>query len=99
MGKGKWSFLDLIWDKTPALGFSEIGDIPVTLITGVKVAEKPAHALKTVEGRKLWGQYQSEWVQPFPQGKVVLTTRSGHFVQDDEPELVLKELDSLLNKL
>lgn len=99
MGKGKWCFLDLIWDKTPALGFSEIGDIPVTLIAGIRVAEKPAHALETLEGRKLWGQYQSEWVHPFPRGKVVLSTQSGHMVQDDEPELVLQELDNLLSNL
>jgi pimeloyl-ACP methyl ester carboxylesterase len=98
MGKGKWCFLDLIWDKTPALGFSEIGDIPVTLIAGVKVPEKPSSIFESAEGRKLWGQYQSEWVQRFPQGKAVLTTNSGHFIQDDEPELVLKELKSLLNK-
>lgn len=99
MGKGKWCFLDLIWDKTPALGFSEIGDIPVTLIASVKVAEKPSNVFESAQGRKLWGQYQSEWVQKFPQGKAVLTTRSSHFVQKDEPELVLKELNHLLSEL
>jgi len=98
MGKGKWCFLDLIWDKTPALGFSQIGDIPVTLIAGVKVPEKPSSVFESAEGRKLWGQYQSEWVQQFPRGKAVLSTNSGHFIQDDEPELVLKELKKLLNK-
>lgn len=98
MGKGKWCFLDLIWDKTPALGFSEIGDIPVTLIAGVKVPEKPASVFDTVEGRKLWADFQREWVEHFPQGKAVMTIHSGHFVQDDEPELVLRELVNLLNK-
>ncbi len=98
MGKGKWCFLDLIWNKTPAIGFSQMGDIPVTLIAGVEVPEKPSSIFESVEGRKLWGQYQSEWVQRFPRGKAVLTTNSGHFVQDDEPELVLKELKNLLNK-
>lgn len=99
MGEGKWCFLDLIWDKTPALGFSKIGDIPVTLIASVKVAEKPSNVFESAQGRKLWGQYQSEWVQEFPRGKAVLTTRSSHFVQKDEPELVLKELNHLLNEL
>lgn len=98
MGKGKWCFLDIIWDKTPALGFSEIGDIPVTLIAGVKVPGKPSGVFESAEGRKLWGQYQREWVERFPQGKAVLTTHSGHFVQDDEPALVLKELHNLINK-
>ena len=35
MGEGKWCFLDVIWDKSEAVGFSEIGDIPVTLIAEV----------------------------------------------------------------
>lgn len=99
VGQGKWCFLDLIWDKRPALGFSEIGDIPVTLIAGVKVPAKPSNAFESTEGRRLWGQYQSEWVSLFPQGKAVVTKHSGHFIQDDEPELVLKELDNLLHKL
>jgi pimeloyl-ACP methyl ester carboxylesterase len=99
VGKDKWCFLDLSWDKSPALGFSEIGNIPVTLIAGVKVPNNPSNVFETVEGRKLWGHFQSEWVLPFPKGKVVISTRSGHMVQDDEPELVLKELDYLLNSL
>ena len=99
MGKGKWCFLDLIWDKTPSLGAAEIGDIPVTLIAGIKVTDQQSNAFGSAAGRKLWGQYQSEWVQQFRQGKIVLTTGSGHMVQDDEPELVLQELADLFNRL
>ena len=84
----------------PAIpGFAEIGDIPVTLITGVKVPEQASSVFLSAEGRRLWGQYQSEWVEPFPQGKAVLTDKSGHFVQDDEPELVVSELIKLLDRL
>jgi pimeloyl-ACP methyl ester carboxylesterase len=99
MGEGKWCFLDLVWDKSPAAGFSEIGDIPVTLIAGVKVPKQPANAFESGQGRKLWGKYQSEWVKQFPKGKVILTKNSGHMVQDDEPELVLIELIKLLDRL
>ncbi|MDY6976547.1 MAG: alpha/beta hydrolase [Pseudomonadota bacterium] len=99
MGEGKWCFLDIIWDKSPAAGFSDIGDIPVTLIAGVRVPEQPSNSFETERGRRLWGQYQSEWVAQFPQGKAVLAKNSGHFVQDDEPDLVLKELRELLNRL
>ena len=91
--------LDLVWDKSPAAGFSEIGDIPVTLIAGVKVPKQPANAFESGQGRKLWGKYQSEWVKQFPKGKVILTKNSGHMVQDDEPELVLIELIKLLDRL
>lgn len=99
MGENKWCFLDLIWDKSRAADFFDIGDIPVTLIAGVKVPKKPSNTLDTEQGRQLWGQYQSEWVKKFPQGKVVLAKNSGHFVQGDEPNLVINELIKLLNKL
>ncbi|MDV6315733.1 alpha/beta hydrolase [Idiomarina sp. HP20-50] len=99
MGDGKWCFLDVIWDKSQSAGFSDIGDIPVTLIAGVKVPEQPSSVFESEQGRLLWGQYQSEWVNQFPKGKAVLTNNSGHFVQDEEPELVLDELVKLLNRL
>jgi pimeloyl-ACP methyl ester carboxylesterase len=98
-GKGKWCFLDMMWDKSTAKGFAEIGDIPVTLIAGVKGPKQPVNAFDSAEGRKLWGQYQSEWVALFPQGKAIVTEKSGHFVQDDEPELVVSELINLVNKV
>ena len=98
-GEGKWCFLDVIWDKSTIPGFAEIADIPVTLIAGVKVPEQASSVFLSAEGRRLWGQYQSEWVEQFPQGKAVLTDKSGHFVQDDEPELVVNELIKLLDRL
>ncbi|RUO29578.1 alpha/beta fold hydrolase [Aliidiomarina soli] len=98
-GEGRWCFLDMMWDKSPAAGLAEIGDIPVTLIAGVKVPEDPSTAFESAEGRRLWGQIQSEWVNQFPRGEAVVTSQSGHFVQDDEPELVVSELVKLLNNV
>lgn len=98
-GEDKWCFLDVIWDKSKVPGFAEIGDIPVTLIASVKVPEQPSSVFLSTEGRRLWGQYQSEWAEQFPRGKTILTDKSGHFVQDDEPELVVNELIKLLDRL
>ena len=47
----------------------------------------------------MWGELWQEWASAFPQGKSVLTGKSGHFVQIDEPELVLNELLVLMQKL
>ena len=95
-GRDKWCFLDTIWDKQPAPGYAEIGDIPITLIAGVKRVAKPTQTFETDEARRLWGVYQSEWVAQFPRGRALLTENSGHFVQDDEPELVLAELQRFI---
>lgn len=98
-GKGQWCFLQDLWKKDPMPGFSQIGDKPVTLIAGIKpVPDSPMLFLSAI-GRQKWGEAQQAWVDQFPQGRVVLSKQSGHFVQDDEPQRVLDELIILLNRL
>lgn len=99
VGADTYCFLDALWNKSPAPGFADIGDIPITLIAGVKKVSNPQRIFDSDDARRLWGSYQSEWANQFPRGKAVVTDRSGHFVQDDEPELVIQELRKLLDKV
>ena len=46
----------------------------------------------------MWGQMWQQWATAFPQGRAVLTKKSGHYVQFDEPELVLSELQLLIDQ-
>jgi pimeloyl-ACP methyl ester carboxylesterase len=96
--QNNWCFVKDIWDKKPSLGYGDIKNIPITLIAGVKKLKNPTRLFDSYEARELWGQYQSEWVNTFPQGKAVLAHKSGHFVQDDEPELVITELKELIKR-
>ncbi|WP_164078260.1 alpha/beta fold hydrolase [Alteromonas facilis] len=97
MGKeNNWCLINDIWDKTPSFGYGDIKNIPITLIAGVKKFENPTRLFDTDEARELWGNVQSEWVLKFPQGKAVMAEKSGHFVQDDEPDLVLSEIKKLI---
>ena len=93
-----WCLIKDIWDKSPALGIKEIGDIPMTLIAGVKRFKEPKRLFDTDKARQLWGEYQAQWANQFPRSKVVMANKSGHFVQDDEPDLVVSELISLLKR-
>lgn len=94
-----WCLIKDIWDKKPSLGYGNIKDIPITLIAGVKKFFEPKRLFDTDKARELWGEYQSDWVLKFPQGKAVMAYKSGHFVQDDEPQLVLTELKALIKQL
>ncbi|MEM8933791.1 MAG: alpha/beta fold hydrolase [Acidobacteriota bacterium] len=94
-----WCFIDDVWAKEPSPGFDAIGDIPITVIAGVRRVEEPETLFHTDHARRRWGEIQAEWVEPFPRGKAVLTEDSGHFVQDDEPDLVVRELASLLDRM
>lgn len=78
---------------------TEIKDMPVTVITSVKKMENPPNLFFTDQGRKMWGELWQSWTNAFPQGKSVLTEKSGHFVQFDEPDLVITELLALMKKL
>lgn len=94
-----WCMIEDIWKKTPSIAYPDINDIPVTLIAGVKKEEKPKRLFDSPQARALWGQFQSEYVMKFPQGKIVMATKSGHFVQNDEPEIVINELNALLERV
>lgn len=92
------NYLDF-WSKRPLPDYPQIKDIPVTVIASVKKIEKPANLFFTDKGRVMWGELWQKWALAFPQGRAVLTEKSGHFVQFDEPELVVAELGVLLEKL
>jgi len=97
MGKeNSWCLIMDIWDKKPSLGYGDIKNIPVTLIAGVKKFKSPERLFDTDKARELWGTYQAEWVLKFPKGEAVMAIKSGHFVQDDEPELVISEFKKLI---
>ena len=97
--KNNWCLIKDIWDKKPSLGYQEMGDYPMTLIAGVKKFKNPKRLFDRDKARELWGKVQAEWVEQFPRGKAVMATQSGHFVQDDQPELVIDELIKLLNRV
>lgn len=94
--ENNWCLVKDIWNKKQFLGYGDINNIPITLIAGVKKFEKPERLFDTDKARDLWGKYQVEWVLEFPQGKAVMARNSGHFVQNDEPELVIAELEKLI---
>jgi pimeloyl-ACP methyl ester carboxylesterase len=92
------NYLDF-WSKRPLPDYPQIKDMPVTVIASVKKIAKPANLFFTDRGRAMWGELWQRWALAFPQGRAVLTDKSGHFVQFDEPELVATELGLLLEKL
>lgn len=91
-------YLDF-WSKRPLPDYPQIRDIPVTVITSVRKIEEPENLFFTDQGRVMWGELWQGWANDFPQGRSVLTEESGHFIQFDQPELVLNELMLLMQKL
>ena len=89
-------YLDF-WSKRPLPDYPQIKDIPVTVIASVKTMVNPPNLFFTDKGRELWGDHWRSWAGAFPQGRAVLTDKSGHFVQLDQPKLVLAELQRIIS--
>lgn len=91
-------YLDF-WSKRPLPDYPQIADIPVTVIVSTKKFVEPPVLFFTVKGREMWGKLHSDWVNNFPQGKAVLTEKSYHYPQNDEPEMVVAEIFELLARI
>lgn len=90
-------YLDF-WAKRPLPDYPDIADIPVTVIASVKRYNNPPVLFFTDRARVMWGELHTQWAQAFPQGKAVLTDKSHHFPQRDEPAMVIREIRALLDR-
>ncbi|TMO62020.1 alpha/beta fold hydrolase [Pseudoalteromonas aurantia] len=91
-------YLDF-WSKRPLPDYPQIADIPVTVIASIKNYSEPPVLFFTAQGRKMWGKLHSDWANAFPQGKVILTEKSYHYPQNDEPEMVVSEIFELMSRI
>lgn len=91
-------YLDF-WSKRPLPDYPQIKDMPVTVIASVRKVAEPSNLFFTDKGRMMWGEMWQNWTAEFPQGRSLLTEKSGHFIQNDEPMLVLRELKRLMKIL
>lgn len=92
------NYLDF-WAKRPLPDYPEIPDIPVTVIASIKTYENPPlEIFFSDKARKMWGELHSDWANAFPQGRAVLTDKSYHFPQQDEPEMVVREVLALIDR-
>ena len=66
--------------------------VQVTLISAVQDEGMPA------EARKMWLQKHKEWIASVPGGKHIIAEKSGHFVQAQEPALVVEAIQKAAKK-
>ncbi len=60
--------------------------IPVTLLTAMQDVGMPA------EARRVAAEKQKEWIEKVPGGKRIVAEKSGHFIQAQEPALVIEAI-------
>lgn len=91
-------YLDF-WAKRPLPDYPQIPDIPVSVIASIKQYKKPSILFFTDKAREMWGNLHSNWVNSFPKGKIILTDKSYHYPQFDEPHLVIREIKEIVDRI
>jgi len=66
--------------------------IPVILLTATKDETMPEAA------RKVWGEKHAEWISKVPGGKHVVAEKSGHFIQAEQPQLVIDAIKQVFDQ-
>ena len=66
--------------------------IPVILLTAMKDETMPETA------RKVWAEKHVEWISKVPGGKHVVAEKSGHFIQAEQPQLVVDAIKQVFDQ-
>jgi len=74
-------------------------NIPITMITSGRFSDKEREAGATVEDIARWVKFHERLKLQAPQMKHIVTEKSGTFIHQEEPELVIAEIKSILEKL
>ena len=78
-------------------GLQPLPDIPIAVLTSMKVDPKPDFVNQTAQGHDAWRAMHEEWFQRSRNGWHIVTSRSGHHIQDDEPQLVIEAIRFVLD--
>jgi pimeloyl-ACP methyl ester carboxylesterase len=82
------SELDAMTDSAAIVRASQPPTAPVIVITSGQTDASQAF-------RALWAELQAKMVKTFPHAKQVLADQSGHYVQYDQPELIVQAIREL----
>lgn len=80
--------------KLPLAG--RLPDVPTVVLTAMRQADKPEFFLETPEALAIKRGLHADFVRQFSAGTQVVTTRSGHNVQLEEPELVIEAVRKVI---
>lgn len=71
-------------------------NIPITVYMSTMLDDSNPYSKQEMEGRL---KYYDEWKKQAPQMKLVTTSKSGHFIQGDEPNLIIDGINEMLDQI
>lgn len=88
--RAEWDALDITYAEVRAAKLPSA--MPVTLISATEDPTMPAAA------RKVWIEKHKEWISKIPNGRHIVAEKAGHFIQAQEPALVIDVIRKAANK-
>ena len=80
-------------------GMKPLPDIPIAVLTSMKSDPKAAFVNGTPRGHEVWRAMHDEWFLRSSNGLHLQTSKSGHHIQDDEPQLVVDAIRFICSRL
>lgn len=80
-------------------GLTPLPDIPIAVLTSMKSDPKAQYVNATPRGHEIWRDLHDEWFRRSRNGIHIETSRAGHSIQDDEPQLVIEAIQFILNRV
>ena len=80
-------------------GLTPLPDIPIAVITSMRADSTSRYVNGTARGHEVWRALHDEWFRRSKNGIHVVTTRSGHDVQNSEPQLVIDAIRFVLDRV
>lgn len=74
----------------------KLPDVPTVVLTSVQQAEKPMFFLETAPAVAVKQELHASFLRQFSDGSQVLTSKSGHNIQLEEPELVVAAVNKVI---
>ena len=80
-------------------GLLPLPDIPIAVLTSMLVNPLLPYVNGTARGHEAWREMHDEWFRRSRNGIHIVTTRSGHAIQAQEPELVVEAIRFVLDRV
>ena len=80
-------------------GLTPLPDIPIAVITSMRTDSTSRYVNGTARGHEVWRTLHDEWFRRSTDGIHIVTTRSGHDIQNSEPQLVIGAIRFVLDRV
>jgi pimeloyl-ACP methyl ester carboxylesterase len=80
-------------------GMKPLPDMPLAVLTSMRVDPKASYVNGTARGHEAWREMHDEWFHRSTNAIHIVTTKSGHPIQDQEPDLVVQAIRFVLDRV